>query len=96
MQKFSGTGTVFLEFDGFIKEYDLQAGQSMIIDTGYLAAMSATCTVDVQAVAGLKNMFFGGEGMFNTVLTGPGHIWLQSMPVPQLAGTLIPYLPTKS
>ncbi len=96
MQKLSGTGTVFLEFDGYIKEYDLQAGQSMIIDTGYLAAMSATCSVDVQTVPGLKNMFFGGEGMFNTVITGPGHVWLQTMPVPQLAGSLIPYLPTKS
>ena len=96
MQTLSGTGTVFLEFDGFIKEYDLQAGQSMIIDTGYLAAMSATCSVDVQTVPGLKNMFFGGEGMFNTVITGPGHIWLQTMPVPQLAGSLIPYLPSKS
>ena len=93
MQKLSGQGTVFLEFDGYIKEYDLQAGQSMIIDTGYLAAMSATCSVDIQTVPGLKNMFFGGEGMFNTVISGPGHVWLQTMPVPQLAGSLIPYLP---
>lgn len=93
MQKLSGQGTVFLEFDGYIKEYDLQAGQSMIIDTGYLAAMSATCSVDIQTVPGLKNMFFGGEGMFNTVVSGPGHVWLQTMPVPQLAGSLIPYLP---
>jgi len=96
MQKLSGQGTVFLEFDGYIKEYELQAGQSMIIDTGYLAAMSATCSVDVQTVPGLKNMFFGGEGLFNTVVTGPGHVWLQSMPVPQLAGALVPYLPSKS
>ena len=95
MQKLSGQGMAFLEFDGFVKEYDLQAGQSMVIDTGYLAAMSSTCSVDIQTVPGVKNMLFGGEGIFNTVLTGPGHVWLQTMPVPQLAGALVPYLPTK-
>ena len=95
MQKLSGQGMAFLEFDGFIKEYDLQPGQQMIIDTGYLAAMSTTCQMDVQTVPGLKNAIFGGEGIFNTVITGPGHLWLQTMPVPQLAGALIPYLPAK-
>ena len=95
MQKLSGQGMAFLEFDGFVKEYDLQPGQQMIIDTGYLAAMSTTCQMDVQTVPGLKNAIFGGEGIFNTVITGPGHLWLQTMPVPQLAGALIPYLPAK-
>jgi uncharacterized protein (AIM24 family) len=95
MQKLSGQGMAFLEFDGFVKEYDLQPGQLMIIDTGYLAAMSTTCQMDVQTVPGLKNAIFGGEGIFNTVITGPGHLWLQTMPVPQLAGALIPYLPAK-
>ncbi len=94
MQRLSGSGIVFLEFDGFIKEYDLGPGQSMIIDTGYLAAMTAGCNIDIQTVPGLKNMIFGGEGIFNTVITGPGHIWLQSMPVPQLAGVIRPYIPT--
>ncbi len=96
MQKLSGHGTAFLEFDGYIKEYELQAGEKMILDTGYLAAMSDTCSVDIQSVAGLKNMFFGGEGFFNTVITGPGHVWLQTMPVSQMAGTLAPYLPGKN
>ena len=95
MQKLSGQGMAFLEFDGFVKEYDLQPGQQMVIDTGYLAAMSSTCQMDVQTVPGLKNAIFGGEGIFNTVITGPGHLWLQTMPVPQLAGALIPYLPAK-
>lgn len=95
MQKLSGQGMAFLEFDGYIKEYDLQPGQQMVIDTGYLAAMSSTCQMDVQTVPGLKNAIFGGEGIFNTVITGPGHLWLQTMPVPQLAGALIPYLPAK-
>ena len=95
MQKLSGQGVAFLEFDGYVKEYELQAGQQMVIDTGYLAAMTGSCSIDIQTVPGLKNMLFGGEGIFNTVFTGPGHIWLQTMPVPQLAGALLPYLPSK-
>ncbi|MCM1551675.1 MAG: TIGR00266 family protein [Butyrivibrio sp.] len=94
MQKFTGEGLVFLEFDGYIKEYELGAGQQMVIDTGYLAAMSATCSIDIQTVPGVKNMLLGGEGLFNTVLTGPGKIWLQSMPAAQLAGVIRPYIPT--
>ncbi|MBR4169428.1 MAG: TIGR00266 family protein [Lachnospiraceae bacterium] len=96
MQKLSGQGMAFLEFDGFIKEYDLQPGQQMIVDTGYLAAMTSTCHMDIQTVPGIKNALFGGEGIFNTVITGPGHVWLQTMPVPHLAGALIPYLPTRA
>lgn len=94
MQKLSGNGTAFVEFDGYIKEYELTAGQKIIVDTGYLAAMSATCSMDIQTVPGVKNMLFGGEGLFNTVITGPGKVWLQSMPVPQLAGAIRPYIPT--
>ena len=96
MQKLSGNGIVFLEFDGFVKEYELSAGQQIIIDTGYLAAMDITCSIDIQTVPGVKNMLFGGEGLFNTVLTGPGRIWLQSMPVSQLAGAIRPFIPTGS
>lgn len=94
MQKLSGSGVAFLEFDGYVKEYELGAGQQMIIDTGYLAAMSASCSVDIQTVPGVKNMLFGGEGLFNTVLTGPGKVYLQSMPVAQLAGSIRPFIPT--
>ncbi len=96
MQKLSGQGTAFLEFDGFVKEYELQEGQEMILDTGYLAAMSGTCKMDIRTVPGLKNALFGGEGIYNTVITGPGHVWLQTMPVPQLAGAIIPYLPARN
>ena len=96
MQKLSGQGTAFLEFDGYVKEYELQEGQEMILDTGYLAAMSGTCKMDIRTVPGLKNALFGGEGIYNTVITGPGHVWLQTMPVPQLAGAIIPYLPTRN
>lgn len=94
MQKLSGNGTAFLEFDGYVKEYELEAGQKLVIDTGYLAAMSGSCKIDIQTVPGIKNAVFGGEGLFNTVITGPGHVWLQSMPVSQLAGTIRPYIPT--
>lgn len=96
MQKLSGNGTAFLEFDGYVKEYELAAGEQIIIDTGYLAAMDSSCSMDVQTVPGVKNMLFGGEGIFNTVVKGPGRIWLQSMPVPQLAGAIRPYIPTSN
>lgn len=96
MQKLSGNGIAFIEIDGHAVEYELQAGQSIIIDTGYLAAMSATCTMDIQSVKGIKNMMFGGEGVFNTVITGPGKILLQTMPVSSVANTLIPYFPQAS
>ena len=94
MQKLSGQGTAFVEIDGYAKEYELQAGQSIIVDTGYVAAMSATCTMDVQSVPGVKNMLFGGEGIFNTRVTGPGRILIQSMPISQMAASLNPFLGT--
>lgn len=94
MQRISGNGVAFLEFDGHIKEYDLQPGQSIIVDTGYLAAMSTSCSIDIQTVPGIKNALLGGEGIFNTVITGPGHVWIQTMPVYQMANTLRPYFPS--
>ncbi len=95
MQRLSGNGLAFVEFDGYIKEYVLQPGQSMVLDTGYLAAMTPTCTMEIQSVPGLKNKFFGGEGFFNTVVTGPGRIWIQSMPISAMAGSLMSFLPGK-
>ena len=94
MQKVSGEGIVFAEFDGHVIEYELEAGQQIVIDTGHLAAMSATCSMDIQSVPGVKNMLFGGEGLFNTVITGPGKVWLQTMPISNVAGVLRPYIPT--
>lgn len=93
MQKLSGNGIVFLEFDGYVKEYELAAGQQIVIDTGYLAAMTASCTMAVQSIPGIKNALFGGEGLFNTVVTGPGKVYLQSMPAAQMAGALRRFLP---
>ena len=96
MQKVSGHGVAFAEFDGHVVEYELQAGQQIVIDTGYLAAMSGTCSMDIQSVPGVKNMLFGGEGIFNTVISGPGHVWLQTMPISNVAGVIRPYIPTSS
>lgn len=94
MQKLSGNGTAFVEFDGSIKEYNLQPGQSIVVDTGYLAAMDATCSIEIKSVPGLKNMVFGGEGVFNTVVTGPGRVFLQTMPICQMAGSIRPFIAT--
>lgn len=94
MQRLSGEGKAFIEIDGHAVEYDLQAGQSIIVDTGYLAAMEPTCSMEIQSVPGLKNMVFGGEGIFNTVVTGPGKIILQTLPINAVAGSIRPYIPT--
>lgn len=94
MTKIGGEGIVFLEIDGSAIEYDLLPGQQMVIDTGYLAMMETTCTIEVQSVKGVKNKLLGGEGFFNTIITGPGKIILQSMPISAVASSLIPFIPT--
>ena len=93
MTKIKGTGTVFLEIDGSAIEYDLLPGQQMIVDTGYLAMMETTCTMEIQSIKGVKNKLLGGEGFFNTLITGPGKIILQTMPISAVAINLIPFLP---
>lgn len=96
MQKLSGRGTAFIEVDGEAIEYDLAPGQTMVINSGYLAMMDSTCSMDVQSVKGIKNIFLGGEGLFNTVVKGPGKIVIQSMPIHKLAQVIIPYIPMPS
>ena len=96
MQKVSGSGTVFLEIDGSAIEYELAAGQKLIIDTGHLALMESTCTMDIETVkGGAKNMLLGGEGFFNTVVTGPGKVTVQTMPKMALANAISSMLPSK-
>ena len=90
MQKLTGKGVAFIEIDGTAVEYDLEAGQKMIVDTGYVAAMDATCSMDIQTVPGVKNMLLGGEGLFNTVVTGPGKVILQTMPINKLQALIAP------
>ena len=94
MQKLSGRGTAFLEVDGYAVEYELRAGQQMVVDTGNLAMMDAACSIEIQSVKGVKNALFGGEGLFNTVVTGPGRIVLQTMPVSGVAAALAPFVPS--
>ena len=94
MQKLSGQGMAFVEIDGSVIEYTLGPGQQMIIDTGYLAAMSETCQMTIQRIQGVKNMLFGGEGLFNTVVTGPGKLLLQTMPINNVATSIRPFIST--
>ena len=95
MQKLFGQGIAFLEIDGTVMEYNLAPGQQMILDTGYLAMMDASVQMDVQSVKGLKNKMLGGEGFFNTVVTGPGKILLQTMPISGFVGLISGMLPKK-
>lgn len=93
MQKLSGHGTAFLEIDGYAVEYQLSPDQKIVVDTGNLAMVDPTCSIDIQSVKGVKNVLFGGEGLFNTVVTGPGRVVLQTMPLSAFAGAITPYLP---
>ena len=93
MQRLSGQGTAFLEFDGHVVEYNLQPGQQIVVETGYLAAMDATCSMEIKTVPGIKNMVFGGEGVFNTLITGPGRVWLQTMPISGVAAEILRFMP---
>ena len=94
MQKLSGNGIAFVEVDGELVEYTLAPGQQMIIDTGNVLGFEQTVSIDIQQVKGLKNKMLGGEGFFNTVLTGPGKIWLQTMPISNVAGAIQPFIVT--
>lgn len=95
MQKISGHGIVFLEIDGSSVEYELKSGQKLIVDTGNLAMADTTCSIDVQTVKGVKNVIFGGEGLFHTVVTGPGKVVLQTMPLSNFANTVASCIPNK-
>ena len=94
MQRLSGHGTAFIEIDGDLVQYELKPGQKIIVDTGNVAAFDSTVSIDIQKVPGVKNILFGGEGLFHTVLTGPGKIWLQTMPIVNVANSIRPYIPT--
>ena len=96
MQQLSGNGLAFVEIEGSAVAYDLAPGQQMVIDTGHIAMMDATVKMDIQQVKGMKNIMLGGEGLFNTIVHGPGKIWLQTIPIPNVAEAIAPYLPTKT
>jgi uncharacterized protein (TIGR00266 family) len=94
MQRLSGSGIAFAEIDGELMEYQLERGQQLVVDTGYVAGFEKTVSIDIQQVQGMKNKLLGGEGFFNTVLTGPGRVWLQTMPISGIAGAIAPFIPT--
>lgn len=94
MQKLSGNGIAFAEIDGELVEYDLAPGEQIVVDTGNVAGFEPGVSIDIRQVAGIKNKLLGGEGFFNTVLTGPGKIWLQTMPISGVAEAIRPFIPT--
>jgi len=94
MQKLSGRGTAFVEIDGELMEYQLGPGEQLVVDTGNVAGFTAGVQMDIQQVPGVKNALLGGEGLFNTLLTGPGTVWLQTMPICNVAMSIRPYIPT--
>ena len=96
MQRLSGNGIAFVEIDGDLIEYELKPGQKLVVDTGNVAGFEPSVQMDIQAVSGAKNILFGGEGIFNTVLIGPGRVWLQTMPIYNVANAIRPYIPTGS
>ena len=96
LQKFTGNGTILTEIDGSVKEIELKAGESIKVETGHIAIFESTVTYEVQTVKGFKNIFFGGEGLFLTTLTGPGKVWLQTLTAHDMAEKLIPYIPHTS
>ena len=92
MQKVTGPGLAFFEIDGYSKEYDLAAGEELVCDTGVIALMDETCSMDVRMVGSVKNALFGGEGIVDTVVTGPGKVMLQTMPIYKVASAIQPYI----
>jgi len=93
MQKLEGDGHVFIHAGGMIIEKELAAGETLRVDTGCLAALTQTVNYDIQTVGGIKSSIFGGEGFFFAVLTGPGHVWLQSLPFSRLSGKILQAAP---
>ena len=92
MQKLTGNGIAFAEVDGELVEYTLAPGEQLVVDTGYVMGFELSVSMNIQQVKELKNMVLGGEGLFNTVLTGPGKIWLQTMPISGVAAAIQPFL----
>ncbi len=96
MQELTGPGVAFVELDGEVVEYTLAPNQQLKVDTGHVAMYEPTVGFDIQMVKGFKNILFGGEGLFLTTLTGPGRVWLQTMPAMNLAKKLAQYMPMSS
>jgi uncharacterized protein (TIGR00266 family) len=96
LQRVTGPGWVFLEIDGEAVEYQLNPGEKMKVDTGHVAMFEPSVNFDIEMVKGFTNIVFGGEGLFLTTLKGPGKVWLQSMPIGNLASRIIPFIPSSN
>ena len=96
MQKVSGSGLAFLEIDGECVEMQLEAGESLKVETGAVGMFQESVRFNIERVKGVTNMLFGGEGLFLTTLTGPGRVWLQTMPIQSMVGEMSSYLPKPS
>lgn len=96
LQKLTGPGLAWVEIAGEVSEYNLKAGETMQVDPGHIAMYEPSVNYDIQRVKGVKNILFGGEGLFLATLTGPGRIWLQSLPLSNLASKLMQYMPIKT
>ncbi len=95
LQKVTGPGTAFMEIPGEVREYTLGAGEEMKVDPGHIALFEPSVNYDITRVKGLKNVFFSGEGLFLASMKGPGKIWLQTLPLSNLAAKLARYMPAK-
>ena len=96
LQKVTGPGTVWLDLAGEVVERDLGPGEKLFVHAGHVGIQDPSVQFDIQLVRGFRNILFGGEGLFLATLTGPGHIWLQSMPILNLAEEISRYLPKSS
>lgn len=93
MQRFTGPGTVFLEIDGSLEQYELAPGEEKVVDGPHLAILGGDMSFTIERIKGAKNIVFGGEGLFNTVVKGPGKVWLQTMPLSNVAMEIAKYIP---
>ena len=96
LQKFTGNGKLLAEIDGSVVEMDLEPGEKIKIETGHVALFEASVQYDIEQVKGVKNVLFGGQGLFLTTLTGPGKVWLQTLTASDMASKLSPHLPSGS
>lgn len=95
LQRIGGRGICFLELDGTVVEKELAPGEIIKVDTGNLAAYETSVQYSAETVKGFKNVLFGGEGLFLSVLCGPGRVYLQTVNIAQFAGRIIPYIPVQ-
>lgn len=96
LQKFTGKGTILTEIDGSVVEVELKEGEQIKVETGHVAVFESSVQYNIESVKGAKNIFFGGQGLFMTTLTGPGKVWLQTLTIADVVQRMQPYLPSSS